>query len=120
MERSVSDLTSRAEELEKEVADLRRENGWLKEIVMLKGTRYAAAANVEQRLALSQAVQAAGIDLTMDGAGQSGASSGASSSSKATVVPEEISSDDEESDDDYSEVDKKGKGKKPASKEKKK
>ncbi|TFK76787.1 hypothetical protein BDN72DRAFT_873335 [Pluteus cervinus] len=39
LERSVSDLTGRAEELEREVADLRRENGWLKEIVMLKGTR---------------------------------------------------------------------------------
>ncbi|TEB35106.1 hypothetical protein FA13DRAFT_1707240 [Coprinellus micaceus] len=43
LERSVSDLTGRAEELEKEVADLRRENGWLKEIVMLKGTRIASA-----------------------------------------------------------------------------
>lgn len=37
LERTVSDLTSRATELEREVADLRRENGWLKEIVMLKG-----------------------------------------------------------------------------------
>ncbi|KAJ7071491.1 hypothetical protein C8F01DRAFT_1363193 [Mycena amicta] len=37
LERSVSDLTGRAEELEREAADLRRENGWLKEIVMLKG-----------------------------------------------------------------------------------
>ncbi|KAK0465251.1 uncharacterized protein EV420DRAFT_1513561 [Desarmillaria tabescens] len=41
LERSVSDLTGRAEELEKEAADLRRENGWLKEIVMLKGSRLA-------------------------------------------------------------------------------
>ncbi|KAJ7919060.1 hypothetical protein B0H13DRAFT_1990204 [Mycena leptocephala] len=39
LERSVSDLTGRAEELEREAADLRRENGWLKEIVMLKGGR---------------------------------------------------------------------------------
>ncbi|KAF7320043.1 Cytochrome C oxidase assembly protein COX19 [Mycena kentingensis (nom. inval.)] len=37
LERSVSDLSGRAEELEREAADLRRENGWLKEIVMLKG-----------------------------------------------------------------------------------
>ncbi|KAJ7770836.1 hypothetical protein DFH07DRAFT_805428 [Mycena maculata] len=41
LERSVSDLTGRAEELEREAADLRRENGWLKEIVMLKGGRLA-------------------------------------------------------------------------------
>lgn len=43
LERSVSNLTGRAEELEREAADLRRENGWLKEIVMLKGSRYAAS-----------------------------------------------------------------------------
>lgn len=42
LERSVSDLQGRAEELEREVADLRRENGWLKEIVMLKGAQFAA------------------------------------------------------------------------------
>ncbi|TFK30392.1 hypothetical protein FA15DRAFT_5043 [Coprinopsis marcescibilis] len=54
LERSVSDLTGRAEELEREVSDLRRENGWLKEIVMLKGTRFAAA-NLNHRMALSQA-----------------------------------------------------------------
>lgn len=37
LERTVSDLTGRAEELEREATELRRENGWLKEIVMLKG-----------------------------------------------------------------------------------
>ncbi|KAF9458354.1 hypothetical protein BDZ94DRAFT_1301288 [Collybia nuda] len=42
LERSVSDLSGRAEDLEREAADLRRENGWLKEIVMLKGSRLAA------------------------------------------------------------------------------
>jgi hypothetical protein len=36
LERSVSDLTSRAEELEREATDLRRENKWLKEIVIMK------------------------------------------------------------------------------------
>ncbi|KAF5384004.1 hypothetical protein D9757_006991 [Collybiopsis confluens] len=41
LERTVSDLNGRADELEKEAADLRRENGWLKEIVMLKGSRLA-------------------------------------------------------------------------------
>jgi len=62
----VSDLSGRAEELEKEVADLRRENGWLKEIVMLRGSRYAAAATAQQREALSQAVKDAGINLAVD------------------------------------------------------
>jgi len=32
----VADLTGRTEELEREAADLRRENGWLKEIILLK------------------------------------------------------------------------------------
>ncbi|KAK7064544.1 cytochrome C oxidase assembly protein COX19 [Favolaschia claudopus] len=41
LERTVSDLSGRADELEREAADLRRENGWLKEIVMLKGGRLA-------------------------------------------------------------------------------
>ena len=52
LERAVSDLTGRAEELEREVGDLRRENGWLKEIVVLKGTQNVA----NNRLALRQAV----------------------------------------------------------------
>ena len=62
----MSDLSGRVDELEKEVADLRRENGWLKEIVMLKGSRFAAAASAQQRQALSQAVKDAGIDLGVD------------------------------------------------------
>jgi hypothetical protein len=37
LERTISDLSSRAEDLEREAADLRRENGWLKEIIILKG-----------------------------------------------------------------------------------
>ncbi|KAG6889379.1 hypothetical protein C0995_001444 [Termitomyces sp. Mi166 len=43
LERTVSDLTGRIEDLEREAADLRRENGWLKEIVILKGSRLAGA-----------------------------------------------------------------------------
>jgi len=35
-------LSGRAKDLEREVADLRRENDWLKEIVVLKGAQYAA------------------------------------------------------------------------------
>lgn len=114
LERSVSDLSGRAEELEKEVSDLRRENGWLKEIVMLKGNRYAAAASAQQRMALSQAVKDAGIDLTAGGAGQASISTTRSSSSGSAMQPEEISSD-EESDDKHLKADKKGKGKASAS-----
>ncbi|KAH9968749.1 hypothetical protein BC827DRAFT_1121583 [Russula dissimulans] len=36
LERTVSDLSGRVEELEQEAADLKRENVWLKDIVMLK------------------------------------------------------------------------------------
>jgi hypothetical protein len=39
----VSDLTGRAEELEREATELRRENGWLKEIVLLKGRSLSGA-----------------------------------------------------------------------------
>jgi len=35
----VTDLSGRVDELEQEAADLRRENGWLKDIVMLKSGR---------------------------------------------------------------------------------
>ena len=75
LERSVSDLTGRAEELEKEVADLRRENGWLKEIVMLKGTRIASA-NMAHRMALNQAAAMVGPQASGSGTAPSGSSSG--------------------------------------------
>lgn len=42
LERTVSDLTSRAEDLEREATNLRRENGWLKEMVIMKGKRNIA------------------------------------------------------------------------------
>jgi hypothetical protein len=45
LERSVSDLTGRAEELEREATDLKRENKWLKEIVIMK----AAARSTDGR-----------------------------------------------------------------------
>lgn len=44
LERTISEMSSREHELEKEAADLRRENGWLKEIVMLKGQAVSGAA----------------------------------------------------------------------------
>lgn len=42
LERTVSDLTGRTEELEREASELRRENSWLKEIVLLKSRRRGA------------------------------------------------------------------------------
>ncbi|KAI0344128.1 hypothetical protein BDW22DRAFT_1302483, partial [Trametopsis cervina] len=44
LERSITDLSGRVEELEREAAELRRENGWLKEIVMLKSKRIGTQA----------------------------------------------------------------------------
>ncbi|PSS37117.1 hypothetical protein PHLCEN_2v990 [Hermanssonia centrifuga] len=44
LERSITDLSGRVEELEREAAELRRENGWLKEIVMLKSKRFGGSA----------------------------------------------------------------------------
>lgn len=96
LERSVSDLTGRAEELEREVTDLRRENGWLKEIVMLKGTRFTSA-NLSQHRPSSQAASS-------DGPSRSG------SGSLAENFSEFSSSSDEEQDSKK----KKGKGKKPS------
>lgn len=37
MEQTMSDLQRKAQDLEKEVGELRRENSWLKEIVIMKG-----------------------------------------------------------------------------------
>lgn len=39
MERTVTSLSRQVDELEREAADLRRENGWLKEIVMMRARR---------------------------------------------------------------------------------
>ena len=39
MEQTVTSLTRKVDDLEREAADLRRENGWLKEIVLLKARR---------------------------------------------------------------------------------
>lgn len=93
----MTELTGRAEELEREASDLRRENGWLKEIVMLKGTRFAANNQVH-RQALSQA---AAITLA-GGALPAGGPSN-------TAIQEEPEEESDESDSD--DQDPKGKGK---------
>lgn len=48
LERSLSDLKGRAKDLEGEAAELRRENGWLKEIVVLKGATAAQGVRNDQ------------------------------------------------------------------------
>lgn len=45
LERSATSLSRRVEELEREASDLRRENGWLKEIVMMKTSRSRAISD---------------------------------------------------------------------------
>lgn len=92
----MTELTGRADELEREAADLRRENGWLKEIVMLKGTRFAAN-NFAAR-------QQAAAGLVSQEAGPSSTSRGQDEDSPAE---EESESSEEEA------PQKKGKGKKP-------
>ncbi|EAU93186.2 hypothetical protein CC1G_13211 [Coprinopsis cinerea okayama7 len=105
LERSVSDLTGRAEELEREVADLRRENGWLKEIVMLKGTRFAA-----QRMALNQAAALAANGQL----GPEGASS--VTNGEGSYYHGDDGDEDSGSSDDDNERTSKGKGKAGSSK----
>lgn len=95
LERSVSDLSGRADELEREVQDLRRENGWLKEIVMLKGSRYAAA-NLSHHLALNQAA-ADNQDFEAGG---------------SNPPPDSVSGNSSDSSEESEPEDKKGKGKK--------
>lgn len=106
LERSVSELTGRADDLEKEVADLRRENGWLKEIVMLKSTRHVT----QQRQPLSGSSQGAGFDE----GGQASTSSSVPSPPRTVTISGESS--DDESANNHPKADKKGKGKKSSSK----
>ncbi|KAF8971437.1 hypothetical protein BDZ97DRAFT_1240307 [Flammula alnicola] len=114
LERSVSDLTGRAEELEREASDLRRENGWLKEIVMLKGTRFAAS-NLAHRQALSEA---AALATGQSASGPSGSSSAIGPSGSSSAIPEEESASEssgsEPSEDEEKVSGAKGKGKKPS------
>ena len=93
-------MTGRADELEREAADLRRENGWLKEIVMLKGTRFAAS-NLAARQALFQA------------AGGASQEAGPSASSSTNQDKESASEQESESSEEEETPAKKGKSKKP-------
>lgn len=77
-------MAGRAEDLEREAADLRRENGWLKEIVMLKGSRLAGV-NLASHLAESS-----------HRSGEGSSQAGPSGSRPSNLGSEEGSSDEEE------------------------
>lgn len=93
-------MTGRADELEREAADLRRENGWLKEIVMLKGTRFAAS-NLAARQALFQAAESTSQEA------------GPSASGSANQDKESASEQESESSSEEEAQTRKGKSKKP-------
>ncbi|KAJ3523580.1 hypothetical protein NM688_g8704 [Phlebia brevispora] len=73
LERSITDLSGRVEELEREAAELRRENGWLKEIVMLKSKRFGGQAPAELHAQLT--AHASSVNLQKDSTEPSGDSS---------------------------------------------
>lgn len=64
LERTISDLSSRVQELEVEAAELRRENGWLKEIVMLKSKQNAQASATAGEAGTSASASSSQPDLT--------------------------------------------------------
>jgi len=88
----VSDLTGRAEELEREAADLRRENGWLKEIVMLKGSRLAGL-DVSPHTLRAQG--------ETSGAGSSNIAAASDPAASSSRQEEKSASEDEDSGSDY-------------------
>jgi hypothetical protein len=100
LQRSVADLTGRAEELEKEAAELRRENGWLKEIIMLKSNRLTDIAKTVEAYQVT---------------GTSASGSSSSTSKREKSIEEEPQEEDTGDDSDYEEAGSgKGKGKQKA------
>ncbi len=71
LERTISDLSGRVEELEREASELRRENGWLKEIVMLKSKRLAGVVP-ELEPSPSSAASGSGSGVQASGSGTAG------------------------------------------------
>ena len=78
LERSISDLSGRVEELEREAAELRRENGWLKEIVMLKSKQNAQGVAAVGEAGPSASASSSQPDLT-DASGSGEGSGGTTS-----------------------------------------
>lgn len=86
LERTVSDLTGRVEELEQEASDLRRENGWLKEIVTLKskqttGQLLSSALASGSRSGPEKKNEGGGAGKNGDGGGSGGGGNGSGSAS---------------------------------------
>lgn len=54
LERTVVELEGRANVLEKEAVELRRENGWLKEMIVLKGRNMRVAREATAALSASK------------------------------------------------------------------
>ncbi|TCD68838.1 hypothetical protein EIP91_009705 [Steccherinum ochraceum] len=69
LERSITDLSGRVEELEREAAELRRENGWLKEIVMLKSKRFGSGAGSAEQEASPSSSEERRDELDREGEG---------------------------------------------------
>lgn len=67
LERSITELSTRVEELEREASELRRENGWLKEIVMLKSKRFGGQAPNPEADSPSQPVPTELLDGDLSG-----------------------------------------------------
>ncbi|KAI0666301.1 hypothetical protein C8Q78DRAFT_1109550 [Trametes maxima] len=76
LERTISDLSGRVEELEREAAELRRENGWLKEIVMLKSKRFAGVVPDLEPPPSPSSASASGSAAAGQGSGGGGGGSG--------------------------------------------
>ena len=88
LERTIGDLSGRVEELEREASELRRENGWLKEIVMLKSKRLAG---IVPELEPSPSGSGSGSG---GGGGSAGPSGSGSGGPRVEKTPEEEESDE--------------------------
>ena len=64
MEKTVTSLSRQVDELEREAADLRRENGWLKEIVMMRTRRLTSGVPVNSSESLGDQNKTSQPDAT--------------------------------------------------------
>lgn len=67
LERNVDDLGARAEELEREATDLRRENAWLKEIILLKARNVGGSSSQPMESSHQHPQERDGNDLSSEG-----------------------------------------------------
>ena len=76
LERTVTELEGRADVLEKEAVELRRENGWLKEMLVLKGRNMRAARDAAAALTTRHEEEAEKGDDDEENAGTDDAEEG--------------------------------------------